>query len=317
MKTYFEWQTPTGFRPRKSTEYLKKALPHALLDAAISSLVLAIIVLLRIFLHPKHESWFAILFPALAGLVVLTFVVIPVSLPIAMLLAIRLVPRGRIKVKVGENKIVFGEGRRGLFRYEDIQSFRIEKEEFKDQAIPVLEMETFDGSSVGLGLSHDVPIDQLVNFLSERILEARKEMRGLFTRRTGARMKLAGFVLAFVSLISLLFHTVLFADVLNAMNLQKGFETSRVERAIEPGSIQPTEHQSKNLEKQHQLSIESLVMSNHILAGMLISGGLFLFGCVLMLWGDNKFLRAKITRLQAYWVDISQNESSTLNQQET
>jgi hypothetical protein len=304
IKSYFEWQTPLGFRPRKSTDQLKKLLRPAIFGSIISILLFAIVIIVPwIFLALRHNRFFFTSYLLLLYAAIFFFL-IPISFPIQILLTLWRGPRTRLKVRVCENIIVFSKGHRGFFKYEDVQSFHIEKEEFKGETISILEMETFDGDSVGLGLSPDIPIDQLVGFLSDRILEARKVLRGLFARKAGAKHRLAGLILMYLG--SIVFLALLATSAEHGLGLEKRFENEPAKRTTESKTSQLTERQLKTKEnpREQSLSTELLVEPNQMLVGMLLSTSMFLFGCVLMLWGEHKFLKAKITRLQAFYSDI-------------
>jgi len=309
METYFEWQTPDGFRPKKSAESLKKTFRPALLEAIFSIFVLGIIVVLWFLLGIKPGSLFAGLYFILVMLVVLALVFPPVLGFVLVLFALRRPPKSGRKIKLTENKIIFGEGRRSFCWYKDIQSFRIAHEQFKDTTMPVLELESFDGKSCGFGLGSKVSLEQLNTALSERIIAARKEAKKLCVGRGTWRKSNLGLTLMVYGVIALLLFSANFLRVKSAQNQE--FKVSFTERVGELESGQTSEQQIDTLKKVVELSLstELLAESNVALIGMTISVSIFLIGCVLMLWGNNIILKNKIARLQAYWADKLESEA--------
>jgi len=311
MKTYFEWQTPAGFRPKKSTEALKKALKPALLGAIFSIFVLATIILLWFLLNVKPGSSFAAWYFIFALLAVLALVFPPVSVFVWILFALRRPPRSGRKIKFTENKVVFGESRRGFWKYEDIQSFRIVEEEFRGTTIPVLEMEQFDGDYLSLGITRDVPIDRLTAVLSERIHVAREKVKNSFIVRGRYRQNLVGVLLICFGLITLIAVFSAFFDKRIAEKRAGKVETevARITNSLE--SEQLSEAHLQVLEKVIELSVRANLKLAHrtrTLMGVSIASSVVLLGSVLMLWGNNIFLRKKITRLQAYWAELAEGD---------
>lgn len=311
MKTYFEWQTPAGFRPEKSTKALKKAFKPALFEAIFGIFILGIIILVWFLIGLKPGSSSAALFFILAMLVVLALVFPPVLGFILVLFALRRPPKSGRKIKLTENKIIFGEGRRGFWWYKDIQSFRIAHEQFKDTTIPVLELESFDGKSCGFGLGSKVSLEQLNTALSERIIAARKEAKKLCVGRGTWRKRNLGLTLMVYGVIALLLFSANFFHAKSAERRDQKFETRLAERVAELKSEQIGKQQLEHLEKvtEWSLSTELLAKSNKMLIGMLISISVFLLGCVLMLWGNNILLKNRIIRMQAYWADKLESEA--------
>ena len=210
------------------------------------------------------------------------------------------------KIKIGENKIVFGKRRRGFWQYRDIQSFKITQEQFRDTTIPVLELDSFDGECLSLGLTPDVSIDQLSAVLSGRIVDARKEAKNLFARKGGARQRIFAVLLMCFGVIGLIVFSANFFHAKSAERQDQKFETRLAERVAELKSEQIGKQQLEPLEKvtEWSLSTELLAKSNKMLIGMLISISVFLLGCVLMLWGNNRLLRNRLTRLGVYLADM-------------
>ncbi|MHC4546603.1 MAG: hypothetical protein ACYTDW_19960 [Planctomycetota bacterium] len=309
MKSYFEWQTPAGFRPKKSAEALKKSLKPALFGVIFSICILGAIILLWFLLGIKPGSSFAawyFIFALLAG-VVLIFP--PVSVFVWILFALRRPPRSGRKIKFTENKVVFGENRRGSWKYEDVQSFRIVEEEFRGTNILVLEMEHFDGDYLNLGITPDVATDRLRAVLSERLVDARKRAKNIFARKAGARLKLFAVLLMCCSLVAFVIFSGKFSNAKSVEKRDQKFARILAERMGELESEQVDKRQLVYFKKVTgwYLSTELLAKSNEMLIGMSISVSIFLIGCVLMLWGNNIYLKNKISRLQAYLPDKLEN----------
>lgn len=308
MKTYFEWQTPVGFRPKKSTEALKKSLKPALLEAIFSLFILGAIILLWFLLGIERGSSFAnwfVIFVLFAGLVFMLPIFIFVWIPITL----RFPPKSETKIKLAENKVIFGKGRSGFWEYRDIQSFEIIQDQFQGMAIPVLELENFDGRGCSLGISQEVSLKELKSFLSERICAAREKTRNLNVAKGTFRQKQFGLFLLMLGVIGLFIFSVRFWNMRSIEKRSDKFEAELAERVAQLESQKAGKEQIEPFEKvaEWSLSAELLAKRNQLLIGMFGSISVFLLGGVLMLWGNNIFLKNKMSRLQAYWPDTLEN----------
>lgn len=304
MKTYFKWQTPAGFRPKKSTESLKKGFKPMLFEALFSACMLGAILLLWFLLGIERGSLFADLFIIFAILAVVVF-----TMPILAFVCIPFMlwrpPKGETKVKLTENKVIFGKGRRDFWEYGDIQSFEVIQDQFQGMAIPVLELENFDGRGCSLGMSQEVSLKELESFLSERIRSAREITRNLNVAKGTLRQAQFGFLLLMFGMLVLLVSSVGFWKLRSIEKRSNKFEAELARRVSQLELQKAGKEQIELFEKvaEWSLSAELLVKRNNLLIVIFGSISIILLGGVSILWSKNIYLKNKICRLQAYLPD--------------
>ncbi len=299
MKTYFEWETPEDFRPRKSTESLKKALKPALFGALLHVFLLVAGVLLWRFVVRVPDSVVALFVIGLVVMFTFPHVYVAVCVPFVLYRK----PRAR-KVRLVGDRIIFGEGKRGFRKYEDIESFEIVDEPFGDALVSVVDMRLFDGGSLGFGLNDHTECAELSNVLAGRILDARKRTRALLAPKAGARSKLWGGFLIYLGVIFLLTFSFAFFLLPSANNPENDSEASVKSEVVDVPSERPERSPAKFW--MARLSPGD----NRMLLGMAFSTSLLLAGGLLMLWGENKCLEVRVARLQASWPVICGNDQS-------
>ena len=309
MKSYFEWQTPAGFRPKKSTESLKKAFKPALLEAVFSICILGVIILLWFVLGIERGSTFSNLFVIFGILTGIVLIFPQISLFAWIPITLRFPPKSQTKIRLTENKIIFGKGRSGFWEYTDIQSFEIVQDQFQGMVIPVLELENFDGRGCSLGISQEISVQELNSFLYERICAARIKARNLNVVKGTVRQRQFGYLLLMFGMIGLLFFSV---RLWNMRSIEKQSDEFKAELTKQVAQLESQKVGKEQIELykkvfESYLSAELLAIRNMFLIGMFGSISVFLLGGVLTLWGNNKYLKNKISRLQAYLPDKLEN----------
>lgn len=312
METYFEWETPAGFRSKRSTDALKRAFKPALVQAIVSIAILTAIILFWVFGDIRRGSLAAGLFFVFGLLVVLLLVFPPIWGFMLVVTNLRGAPRSGRNVKLTKDKIIFGAGSRGYWEYKNVQSFKIVEEEFGETSIPVLEAGHFDGDYLTLGIAPDVSIDRVRAVLSERVADARKKMKSSFARKASAKLKPFAALLMCLGLIG---SMIFAAEFYRASSLGEQGASGWASLAAKNGEVQLENIREWELGISEKVakscrSTHLLAKSNKMLMGMCTSISVFLIGSVLMLWANNIFLKHKIVRLQAYWADMINNERS-------
>ena len=284
MTTHFEWKTPKLALSRRATKAIELALRPALQRAVPDFSVFAAVVLVFIALRPDPGSplGFVMVSALLAAL--LFYVILPLRVIFAINLHLRRPSKPSLHVKLTDDRVLFTAlGKVGLYKYADIQSFSIALERFEDGRTRVLELRMFDGRDSVLPLDDDVPVEDLRQFLQDRITAARHGRRQLPTRKYGAALKKHALAVMFFSALCVLAFAVVFIHTELRIAADADGTSAAAESAL------------------HARAAMSL-------AAAAAFGVLFLVGSILMLWGDARYLRARLARLQAYLPDSALNQ---------
>jgi len=116
------------------------------------------------------------------------------------------------------------------------------------------------------------------------------------------RQRQFGILLLMFGMIGLFIFSVKVWHIGSIEKRSDKFETELAKRVAQLESQKVGKDQLKLFEKvaEWSLSAELLTKRSQMLIGMLASTSVFLLGGVLMLWGNNIYLKNKISRLQAY-----------------
>jgi len=285
MATHFEWKTPKLALSRKATKAIELALRPALRRAVPDLAVFAAVVLVFIALRPGIQSPLGYIMISALLAALLFYVILPLRVIFAINLHLRRPSKPSLHVKLTDDRVQFtAVGKVGLYKYADIQSFSIAMERFEDGRTRVLELRTFDGRDSVFPLDDDVSVEDLRQFLQDRITAARHGRRQLPTRKYGAALKKHALAVMFFSALCALAFAVAFIHT--ELRIAAA-DTADVSAAAESA-----------------LHVRAAMS----LAAAAAFGVLFLVGSVLMLWGDTRYLRARLARLQSYLPDSALNQ---------
>ena len=294
MKTHFQWQTPKLAMSRKAAKALKQTLRPALQRALPDLSIFAAILLLCLILWPGSDSIlsFVVLFAILVALA--CYVLLPLQKLLQINLHLRRSNEPSVQVRLDDDRIFYlSRGKIGFYKYADIQSFWIAMERFDDGTSPVLQLRTFDGREAVFPLVDDLSVENLREFLQDRITATRNRSRQLSTRKHGAALKKHAMALMVFTGLCVLVFAILFISSQSELTAAYTDQLNLEQTADQPDTADLLALHAK---------------SSNAFKGLAGFGLLFLLACVLMLWGDARYLRARLARLQAYLPDAALNQ---------
>jgi len=311
MKTYFTWQEPKSFTRRERKESLRISFRPLLHRFILGVVLIGFIILVSQFaaFHcGEHRSLYILL-----GCLIAVGLFVYMASPFIALLVLKIFPSGTRRIRVSE-KGVHAIGDNCLsWHYQDIQRFQVKQERIENETIGVLELKNFDGRVRTIGLAPEIPKDELSRVISEQIAVAQERVKkSVIGRGFGWRSMIGLFLICF-GLIPLIAIYAVSSDEKVAEKRALAIETevSRITNGMNSGQL--SEEHLKVLEKAVKLSVSAnseLAHRTKMLMGLSIASSVVLLGGLLMLWGNNIFLKNKISRLQAYWADISEGDQT-------